>query len=116
VKPGDYYYKAVGIARKLEITNGTGNNKFNPKEPITRQDMIILTARAMKLTKKLDFTRSTTVLDTFTDAGSIAPYAVDAVSTMVKEGLIHGDGKRINPLSNTLRAEAAVLMYRIYNK
>jgi len=35
---------------------------------------------------------------------------------MVSEGIIKGDGKNINPLKNTTRAEAAVILYRIYNK
>jgi len=44
VKPGTYYYEAVGIAKKLGITTGVGNNRFNPKENISRQDMMVLTA------------------------------------------------------------------------
>jgi hypothetical protein len=47
VKPGAYYYEAVGIAKKLGIAAGSGNNRFNPLEAISRQDMMVLTARAL---------------------------------------------------------------------
>jgi len=42
VSEKDYYYEYVGIAKELGITTGVGNNKFNPKAKITRQDMMVL--------------------------------------------------------------------------
>ncbi|MFX6622228.1 S-layer homology domain-containing protein, partial [Acinetobacter baumannii] len=44
-----YYYEPVGIAKRLGIANGTGNNRFNPNEPITREDMMVLIARALEI-------------------------------------------------------------------
>jgi hypothetical protein len=43
IEKNAYYYKEIGIAKKLGITSGTGNNKFNPDAGITRQDMTVLT-------------------------------------------------------------------------
>jgi len=115
VKPGDYYYESVGIAKKLGITDGDGNNRFNPKESISRQDMMVLTARALKKFRELKLSDDTGVLDPFTDRGDIAGYAVRSAAALVKKGFITGSGNsRLNPRGCMTRAEAAVLLYRIY--
>jgi hypothetical protein len=111
-----YYYREIGTAKKLGITSGMGNNKFNPDASITRQDMMVLTERALRMLKKLEVQGSASELDEFSDKSLVADYAVDGVTSIVKEGLIVGSGGRINPLGNTTRAEAAVFLYRIYNK
>lgn len=116
VKEGTYYYEAVGIAKQLGITLGVGNNRFNPKESISRQDMMVLTARALQKFKNLTVTDTDTVLMKFSDKGNIAKYAADSIAALIKEELIVGNGDKINPLANTTRAEAAVFLYRIYNK
>jgi hypothetical protein len=109
-----YYYKEIGISKKLGITTGTGNNKFSPDASITRQDMMVLTERALGKFKGLKTTSETTVLDKFSDKVDIAGYAAGSMATLVKEGLIIGSGDKLNPHSLTNRAEAAVFLYRIY--
>jgi len=116
VEPDGYYYEAAGIAKKLGIANGTGDNRFNPNEHITRQDMMVLTARALEKFKGLQVSGDLTALDKFSDKGEIGGYALESLATLVKEGLAAGYGNTINPLGNTTRAEAAVFLYRIYNK
>ncbi len=116
VNPADYYYQELGIAKALGIAVGQGDNRFNPSGEISRQDMMVLTAKAMAYANKLTAAGSLPDLKGYTDNGSISAYAVESVAKLVKEGLIQGSGNSINPLGNTTRAEIAVLMYRIYNK
>jgi hypothetical protein len=116
ISSGAYYYKEISIAKKLGITNGVGSNKFNPDASITRQDMMVLTERALRMQKKLEVQGTPADLEKFTDKSLITDYAADAVAAIVKEGLIVGSGDSINPLDNTTRAETAVFLYRIYNK
>lgn len=111
-----YYHKEIAIAKKLGITVGTGNNKFHPDASITRQDMMVLTARALSMLKKLKEQGTASVLENFADQSLISAYAINSVAAMVKEGLIVGSDNKLNPLGNTTRAEAAVFIYRIYNK
>ena len=115
VQPGDYYYDAAGIAKALGIAVGSGNNEFKPEETITRQDMMTLTARALMQYKDLAAAEDLTALNPFTDKDHIADYAALEIATLVDENIITGSGDRLNPLANTTRAEAAVIMYRIYN-
>ncbi|MDD3363508.1 MAG: S-layer homology domain-containing protein [Syntrophomonas sp.] len=111
-----YNYKEIGIAKKLGITSGTGNNKFSPDASLTRQDMMVLTDWALRILKKLEVQGIASDLDKFSDTSLVAAYAVNGVASVVKEGLIVGSGDKVNPLGNTTRAEAAVFLYRLYNK
>ncbi|MBQ7036828.1 MAG: S-layer homology domain-containing protein [Clostridia bacterium] len=110
VDPTAEYAKELAIGRAAGIINGVGDNKFNPTAQITRQDMMTMTSRALKLAGAAD-------LSAFADSGIIADYAQSHVAAMVAEGLIKGNADgTINPLGNTTRAEAAVIMQRLLNK
>lgn len=111
-----YYYKEIGVAKKLGITSGVGNNHFSPDSKISRQDMITLTERALRMFKDLKAVDERSELDKFTDKSLISDYALNSVATLVNEGLIEGSNNEINPKGNTTRAEAAVFLYKIYNK
>jgi len=117
VNTSDYYYKELGIAKKLGIANGVEENKFNPNGTISRQEMMTLIARALKLTNKLsNKTADLTKLNKFNDQSIIASYAKDSIALVIADGIIEGDGNNIAPLSKTTRAQAAVVLYRILNK
>lgn len=116
IKPDAYYAEAVAIAKKLGITTGVGNNRFQPEAYISRQDMMTLANRAIKIAGKELPAGNSSDLSMYTDNSSISSYALDSISTLVKNGLIAGSGNKINPLDNTTRAEIAVFIYRIYNK
>ncbi len=110
------YYEAVAVAKKLGISMGDGRNRLNPNAEISRQDMMVLTTRALKYANKLKAEGDSSKLDKFSDADSIAEYAKDSIAALINEGLILGDGTGIGPLDKTTRAAAAVLLYKIYNK
>lgn len=117
VKSTDYYYEAVGVAKKLGIANGTGDNRFDPRATISRQDMMTLTAKALVAAKKLASMNGTADdISGYDDADQVSPYAADSVAALVKNGIIQGAGNRLSPLATTTRAEAAVLLYNIYKK
>ena len=67
VKANDYYYNALGIVKTLGIANGMGDNKFNPRDFISRQDMMVLMSRAMDVTGKLTLSGTATDLNGFKD-------------------------------------------------
>lgn len=116
VEKGKYYYEAIGIAKELGIASGQGNDIFNPKEHITRQDMMTLTAKALKIANKLMVEDNSINLDKFDDISKVSPYALEGIAKLVKDGLIVGSDNKLMPTENTTRAEVAVLMYKIYNK
>lgn len=115
IKASDYYYEAVGIAKQLGITTGSGNNLFKPKEFITREDMMVLVNKALKLQNKIT-NASDSVLTQFADANKIASYAEQSAANLVSAGIVSGSGDKVNPKGYATRAEIAVIVYKIYNK
>jgi autotransporter-associated beta strand protein len=114
VNKGDYYYEYLGIAKQLGLVNGMEDNAFNPKEDITREDLMLLCSRALKLAGK-DVQGSAADLSKFADSAQIAPYAAEGVASLVKQGIVEGNGNGINPLGTATRAETAVIIYRMLN-
>ncbi|MNV42830.1 Endo-1,4-beta-xylanase A precursor [compost metagenome] len=114
VSQGAYYSEAVSIAKKLGIINGVDGNNFNPKGDISRQDMMVIAARALKAVNKLTSSGSAEDLSVYADASKVAAYAKDSVAALVNGGIIQGDGQSINPTGTATRAEAAVIIYRIF--
>ncbi|MBQ7032277.1 MAG: S-layer homology domain-containing protein [Clostridia bacterium] len=109
--PADAHYaKDIAIGKAAGILNGVGDNKFNPQAEITRQDMMTIISRGMALTGETD-------LAAFSDSSLIAEYALSHVKAMISSGLVKGNADgTLNPLGNTTRAEAAVIMQRILNQ
>ncbi|OPZ94493.1 MAG: Endo-1,4-beta-xylanase A precursor [Firmicutes bacterium ADurb.Bin419] len=115
--PADaYYYKQIGIAKKLGITTGVGNNLYKPKDQITRQDMMVLISRALLVSGKISSEGTADVIAKYTDKDQVASYAVTGVATLVKEGIVVGSNNIINPKGNASRAELAAIVYKVYNK
>ena len=116
ISPNVYYYREIAIAKALGITLGCGNNLFKPDEPITRQDMMVLINRTLRLLGRIETPGTYEVLDKFADRSQVAGYAVEAVAAGILEGLFDIDGPNIDPRGIVSRAEAAAILYRIYNK
>ncbi len=102
-----FYAKEIAIGKTLGILKGMGNNLYGPETEISRQDLMVICARAMELAP-------TEEEISFSDKEMIADYAMAEVAAMVRANIIKGNADgTINPLGNTTRAEAAVIMQRI---
>jgi hypothetical protein len=112
VLQGSYYYDAIAIAKTLEIAKGDGII-FYPQSFITRQDMMALIDRTLRVIGKSLPPAPQSVLSPFSDNAEVSDYARDSVAILVQSGIIKGTGTGINPLGNTTRAETAVVVQRI---
>lgn len=113
VKEGKYYYNAVASAKALGVALGS-DGKFYPDKPISRQDAAVILVRALALVDDLSEGNMSN-LYTFSDRKDIADYAVSAMGTLAKAGLIKGANGQLNPQGNITRAEMAVIIYRALN-
>ncbi len=115
VNAGTYYYNAVGAAKELGIISGAGDNKFNPLESISRQDMMVIITRALEITRQTDklTTNNGRKISDFKDNQDVSSYAKDAVEYLITKGIVSGDGDYINPTNSTRRAEVATLLHKI---
>ncbi|MBQ7032586.1 MAG: S-layer homology domain-containing protein, partial [Clostridia bacterium] len=98
----DYEFaKEIAIGRALGVLKGTDGVNYNPDAEISRQDLMVICARGMRLKKEMEEGGEMT----FSDKDAIADYAVADIAAMVRAGIVAGytDGT-IQPLGNTTRA------------
>ncbi|MDR6551134.1 S-layer homology domain-containing protein [Paenibacillus qinlingensis] len=113
IEEGVYYAQPVTMSRALGIVQGDESNQFHPKASITREDMMVLTDRAMRVSKHLTVEGDQEDLTAFEDNAMISEYARKPVATLVKIGLVHGYENGVFPVETTNRAQAAVLIYHL---
>lgn len=116
VKPGDYYYNAIGTAKAMGITSGVGNNRVGADQGITRQDMATILVRALKAAGKDYPEGSIEDLNAFDDAHLIAEYAKTSLATLVKAKILQGYNRILDPNGSFTMQHAAVVIYKIYNR
>ncbi|QAY67270.1 endo-1,4-beta-xylanase [Paenibacillus protaetiae] len=109
----DYYYEELAIAKELGIAAGYEDNTFKPNSTISRQDMMVLTARALEAAGKPLAAGGT--LAAYPDAAQVAGYAEESAAALVQAGIVNGKGSIIAPADSLTRAEAAVILYRIWS-
>lgn len=99
-----WYFDAVQKLCTLQIISE--DEKFNPQNNITREQVMVMLARATRLTAT-----DKSVVNKFSDANTISDYALDAVAAFVENGYTNGyqDGT-IRPKNNITRAECVKLI------
>lgn len=114
VKPEHWFYKNVVLAKNIGIVSGIGNNLFYPNEPIKREDMAVIMARALKISGSPLPNHDLSILDKYSDRNTISDYALISVALLHGEKIINGKSKTsLAPQDYATRAEAAVMLYNI---
>lgn len=108
--------RCIGIAKALGIAQGVEEDLFKPEAIITRQDAMVLTARALQKANLLKASGDSTTLSKFVDKEAINGYAVDSIAALLKDGIVSGAGENMNPQGILNRAETAVMIYNIIRK
>ncbi len=112
-----WYAGVVAAAVKAGIVKGFPNGTFQPNAPITRQQMAVMVARAMRAAG-----RPATVLPqqvaltlaTYTDHGKVASWAQSDMAIAVEQHIINGmTPTTLSPAAATTRAQAAVMVKRL---
>lgn len=115
LKADAYYVPYVMWAVEKGITQGIGNNKFNPDSKITREQMATFTVRFFDAYEIPYPENTVTILPK--DLDEVSPWAQEAVLKLWSSGLFKGDEKgNFNPENNATRAEAAAFSLRINEK
>ncbi|HHW00708.1 MAG TPA: S-layer homology domain-containing protein [Clostridiaceae bacterium] len=111
VKNNAYYMGYIEWARENGIVNGTGNDKFAPDEPVTREQMAVIMQR---YAKAIGFTFPKVHEEkVFTDSEKINAYARETVKQMQTAGLLNGkSGNIFDPLNTATRAEVSAILHR----
>lgn len=113
VKAADWSYRYIASGVKAGIVQGRPDGTFGADESITREDMAVMLARAMGGKKSSEDIQPLS----FVDKNSISSYAEEAIAVAVKNGLITGrEGNIMDPEGMTTRAEAAAVIYRVFQR
>lgn len=110
VKEETWYTNAVLWAAENSVVNGVAPDKFEPDGNITREQMAAIMYRYASA-KGYDITGADD-LSGFPDTGKVNAYALPAVKWAVAEGLINGNGGRLDPQGNATRAQVATILMR----
>ncbi|MBO5007990.1 MAG: S-layer homology domain-containing protein [Clostridia bacterium] len=114
VNSDDWYYPYVTTLVKHNIARGISVDRFGSEEIISRQDICVLITNALDF-KDIELKKEVGT-KTFYDYSAIENYAKEAVTVMQTSGIISGyTDNTFRPVGGTTRAEAAVILYRLYN-
>ena len=109
IDQGAWYAESLNIAYELGIVSGISEDTFGVGATITRQDMATIMFRVAKYLG-IDLTAKS--YRTLSDEASISGYAVEAVNTLYKAGIINGVSDGVFAGSQiATRAQAAKLCY-----
>lgn len=111
VEEDAWYTDAVIWAAGAEIVTGDETG-FAPQREITRQELAVMLYRYAER-KNAGMTVSDK-LNSFTDKGEVAPWAMEAMAWAVESGLLRGrSGGALAPTDTATRAEVAVILERM---
>lgn len=111
-----YYTDYLAAAKHMGISSGVGNNMYAPEQNITRQEMFTLLYKALVVLGELPTAETDNTLSSFKDAGEVAAWATEAVTSLVQAGIISGFDGSLNVSGTTTRAEMAQVLYKLLGK
>lgn len=109
VPGGHWSYRHVAAAAQAGLVTGYPDGTFGPENAITRQEAAAIVNRLLEL----DQAAPNPAPQPFSDQGSIAPWAADAVSAAAAAGMVTGypDGT-FRPRNPITRAESVSVLDR----
>lgn len=113
VNPSAFYYHDIAIAKKAGLIRGVTDKEFQPEEKVTREQWMTIIERALRQMKRINESATGDELNAFTDREQIANYAQQSAAALVKLKLIEGSNQQLLPKKPTIRAEAALVLYRM---
>lgn len=116
VKATDWYAADVAAATKAGLILGVGKGKFAPTQNVTRQELVVILDRALKLTGT-ELKSANPSFTTYTDSAKVAAFAKESLQTLSAAGIISSDsGSNFNPVAPATRETAAAAIYSLLTK
>ena len=107
-----WFYKYIASAVNNGLVYGVDGDEFGVGTTLTRQDMAVICARALKAQKSITAVRADKV---FGDEEQISDYAKEDIHTLYSAGLIEGvDEDAFAPREIATRAQAAQMLYKLF--
>ncbi|THF83312.1 S-layer homology domain-containing protein [Cohnella fermenti] len=112
-----WYYQAVHTANSYGLIGGYGNGRFGPNDKTTREQAMVILAKALRLTghgATVGQAEAADILAAFADVSASSAWARSDMASAVKTGLFTGQkADRLAPKALVTRAEIAVAVRRL---
>lgn len=119
VTDADWFNSYVNTAFSYGIINGVSENRFNPNEKITREELATMLLRAAKLCGKDEETTEDSIRNTlaqFSDYIQASPWAKTALAFCYDNEIFDSTVIDIEPKAQTTRAEVAQALYNMLDR
>ncbi|MEC0248348.1 S-layer homology domain-containing protein [Paenibacillus chitinolyticus] len=120
VKAGDWYSAAVQTAYAYKLIGGFEDGTFRPSDKITREQAMVIMAKAMKTTglrDKLPSQEAAESLAPYADAAATADWAKSGVADCLQGAIFAGrTATELAPKASITRAEVAAIVQRLLQK
>ncbi|MBO9596467.1 MAG: S-layer homology domain-containing protein, partial [Cohnella sp.] len=120
VSASDWFNGALNTAIEYGLIEGFGDRTFRPNDKITREQAMVIIARAMTITGlkgKLAASAAEQTLSPYGDATNASSWAKAGIADCVQAGVVKGVSlTRLAPQANITRAEVAVIAQRLLQK
>lgn len=114
VSANDWFHRWVMTAYRQGIVEPDENGMFMPDTPITRQDIVYYTVKAIEAAGYKLEQAPLYILYRFKDYDQVSPFAQSSFAALYYAGIINGIGNdMLGPLYPATRAEAATIIYRM---
>lgn len=117
VQQSDWYHSAVQTAYAYRLIDGFGDGTFRPGEKITREQAMVIVARAMEITGleiQLAGYDGGDLLSSFVDAAQVSEWAKHDVTKSLQAKMVSGRShNEIAPSAFVTRAEVAAMIERL---
>lgn len=120
VTAGDWYNRIAHTTVTCQLMTGYDDGTFRPDEQLTREQAMVVLARAMEMTgmwPRLQPAQEKAALAPYSDQADISPWAAEGVAAVVHAGIVTGKSAgELAPQSAVTRAEAAVMLQRLLRR
>jgi hypothetical protein len=108
----DYYAGSVQSLFDNGIMKGDSNDTFSPDASITREEVFAIIGRITGI----EAATEEESIQGYEDYKDLASWAADGAQKAVSSKLITGENNKLKPKARLSRFEAAVVLYRLFNK
>ena len=120
VKRQDWFSEAARTASAYGLVSGTGGGEFRPGDPITREQAMVIMAKAMAITgleEQIGPLSDERALGGYRDADRVSAWARREAALNLQAGIVFGrNGAELAPQAVITRAEAASMAQRLLQR
>ncbi|WP_168121221.1 S-layer homology domain-containing protein [Paenibacillus sp. HB172176] len=115
-----WYSSAIHTAYAYHLISGFEDGSFRPNDKITREEAMVIIAKAMKITKlneQLSVQLAESILSSYRDASEVSDWAQSSIADCLQAGVVSGrSDMELAAKADMTRAEVAAIVERLLQK